>query len=58
MAKYPTHNAIKVSRETYLLAKKLADERGCFIGRLLTDALKHFAATNPTQQQTPKEEAA
>lgn len=54
MAK-PTHNAIKVSRPTYELAKKLAQQRGCFIGRLIEDALKLYSER---QQQTPKSEAA
>lgn len=38
---------VKIPRNTYLAAKAAAKKRGCFIGKIISDAVTLYNATNP-----------
>lgn len=51
---------VKIPRNTYLAAKAMAKKRGCFIGRVISDAISLYSSSNPqkSEAQAPKEQAA
>jgi hypothetical protein len=52
---------VKIPRNTYLAIKAMAKRRGCFIGKVISDAITLFNSVNPDKPKTnpeSKEQAA
>jgi hypothetical protein len=49
---------IKIPRNTYLAIKAMAKRRGCFIGKVIADAVTLYNSVNPSKSEPSKEQAA
>jgi len=49
---------IKIPRSTYLAVKAMAKRRGCFIGKVIADAITLYNSANPSKPEQSQGQAA